>query len=128
MTYVELSIQSETAGAYELGTLAIGIASRHVECTWSDEILNDVIGPGLFQLRRRAAVEDVRVGTVLGADGGSQFLAKGGRENGARGLVDTDFVLIRCSLDTLGFLRAQPLDELFLLIFRAFPAITQVMP
>ncbi len=33
MAYVELSIQNESVGAYELGSLAIGIASGNVERT-----------------------------------------------------------------------------------------------
>ncbi len=127
MTYVELSIQNESAGAYELGTLAIGIASGHVERTRPGEIFYGVIYPGLFQLRKRAAVEDVCVRTVARANGGSLSPEKGGRENGACGLVDIDFVLIR-SLLTPRFLPAQLVEELVLLVLRAFPAIAQVMP
>ncbi len=92
------------------------------------EIFYGVIDPGLFQLRKRVAVEDVRVRTVAGANGGSPFPAKGGRENGACGLVDIEFVLICGSLDALGLLPAQIVEELVLLVFRAFPTIAQVMP
>ncbi len=38
MTYVELSIQNKSAGAYELAALAIGIARGHVERTRPGEI------------------------------------------------------------------------------------------
>ncbi len=62
MTYVELSIKNKSAGAYELGTLAIGIASGHVERTGSEEVFYSVIYPGLFPLYKHAAVEDGRRG------------------------------------------------------------------
>ncbi len=100
-TYVELSIQNEIAGAYDLDRIAIGIARGQVERTRPAEIFNSVIDPGFFQLRKRAPVEGVRVRTAVGANGGSQFLTKYGRENGACGLFDIHFVLIRCSFHAI---------------------------
>ncbi len=87
-----------------------------------------VIDPGLFHLCKHAAVEDVRVRTVVDANGGSLFPAKGGRDNGACGLVDIDIVLICGSIDALSLLSAQLVEELVFPVLRAFPAIVQVMP
>ncbi len=92
------------------------------------EIFYGLIDPGLFQLRKRAAFEYVLVFTVVGANGGSPFLAKCGGENGACGLIDIDFVLIRGSLDALVRFPARLVEELVLLVLRTFPAIAQVMP